>query len=58
MGIDVKGVVDGVDGAPPEVPLTEGERTPVHDARHIRVPSQGDLRQSKVLGGKGRRNFY
>lgn len=45
MGIDVEGVVDGVDGAPPVVPLAEGERAVIHaDARHVRVPSQRDLR--------------
>lgn len=40
-GVDVEGVVDGVDGALPVVPLAEGERAPVHaDARHVRVPPQ------------------
>lgn len=45
MWVDVKRVIDGVDGAPPKVPLTEGERASVNaDARHISVPSQWDLR--------------
>lgn len=41
MWVDVKRVIDGVDGAPPKVPLTEGERASVNaDARHVSVPSQ------------------
>lgn len=41
MWINVKGVVDGVDGAPPVVSLAEGERTSVYtDAQHVRIPSQ------------------
>lgn len=40
-GVDVKCVIDGVDGAFPVVPLTEGERTPIYaHTRHIGVPSQ------------------
>lgn len=41
MWVDVKRVIDGVDGAPPKVPLTEGECASVNaDTRHISVPSQ------------------
>ena len=41
VGIDVKRVVDGVDGSLPEVPLAEGQGTPVGaDAQHVGVPAQ------------------
>lgn len=41
MWVDVERVIDGVDGAPPVVPLAEGERASVNaDAQHICVPSQ------------------
>lgn len=50
--VDVEGVVDGVDAAPPVVPLAEREGAPVHaDARHVCVATQRDLRQSHVLEG-------
>lgn len=55
MGVDVKRVVDGVDGSLLIVPLAEGESASIHAyARHIRVAAQCDLRQSQVLQGKNR----
>ena len=45
VGIYVKGVIDGVNGSPPVVPLAEGKRTSVFtDAQNICVPSQRNLR--------------
>lgn len=50
MWVDVKGVVDRLDAASPEVPLAEGEGAASDaDPRHISVTTQSDLRQSQVL---------
>lgn len=40
MGVDVKGVVDRVNGAPPVVSLAEVERASIHVVgQHVRVTS-------------------
>ena len=44
-GVNVKRIIDGVDGAIPEVPLAEGECTSFYtNVHHIRVSTKRDLR--------------
>lgn len=56
MGVNVKRVVDGVDGASSVICLAEGERTSVDAVgHHVGVTSQRDVAQSQVLTHRERK---